>query len=242
MISVATTETPETMKELINRIWDKYKERYKNPMRIPRIYSVVINCSLGESGEPLERARKILEELTDRKLMLLRAKKTIRPFGIHKNQAIGWKVTLRGEQAYAFLRRVLKVYDNTLWSNAIDNNGNFSFGIDEHIKIPGVKYDPKLGTIGFDVCVSMERPGYRVKRRRLRRSKIPSRHRLTKEDTKIFLEMMNIKIKEGKKAVEEFGLGFGVGIRRESIGEKEQPKVKTKGKKAGKSKKKGKKK
>jgi len=193
----------ETMQEVIKKLMEKYPDRYHNPMLVPRIHSVVINCSVGQSGDPLEKAGTILKQLTGHKPKLIRAKKTIKPFGIHKRQPMGWKITLRGEEAYQFLKRVLAVYEYTVWEGSIDNNGNFSFGIDEHIKIPGVKYQPELGTIGFDVNVTMERPGYRVKRRRLRQTKIPRRHRLTKEDTILFLKEMGVKIAKGKKP-EEF--------------------------------------
>ena len=191
-----------TMEEVMKRLMEKYPERYHNPMLVPRIHSVVINCSVGQSGEPLEKASKILQQITNRKPKLLKAKKTIKPFGIHKKQPIGWKITLRGKDAYEFLKRVLAVYEYTVWEDSIDEHGNFSFGIDEHIKIPGVRYQPELGTIGFDVNVTMERPGYRVKRRRLRPAKIPSKHRLTREDTILFLKEMGIKISKGRKPSE----------------------------------------
>ncbi len=191
-----------SMQEVIQRLLKKYPDKYHNPMLVPRIHSVVINCSVGQSGEPLEKAKKILESLTERKPLLLRAKKTIKPFGIHKKQPIGWKVTLRGEEAFEFLKRVLAVYEYTVWEASIDEYGNFSFGIDEHIKIPGVRYDPELGTIGFDICVTMERAGYRVKRRRLRQTRIPRKHMLTKEDTILFLQEMGIKVAKGRKPKE----------------------------------------
>jgi len=200
--SQVTVKLEETMQNVIEKLLKDHPDRYPNLTIVPRIHSVVINCSVGQSGDPLEKARIILEELTGRKPLLLRAKKTIKPFGIHKKQAIGWKITLRGETAYQFLKRVLAVYEYTVWEDSIDPNGNFSFGIDEHIKIPGVKYKPELGTIGFDVNVAMERMGYRVKRRRLRPAKIPTRHRLTKEDTILFLKAMGVKVAKGKKPAE----------------------------------------
>lgn len=189
----------EPLSKLIpKRLMEKYPERYTNPMLVPRIHAVVINCSVGQAGEPLEKARKILEDLTKRKPMLIRAKKTIKPFGIHKKMPMGWKITLRGEEAYQFLKRAFAAIDNMISELSIDEEGNFSFGIDEHIKIPGTKYDPELGTIGFDVNVSMERPGYRIKRRRLRRTKVPRRHRLTREDTILFLKELGIEVVKGR--------------------------------------------
>mgnify|MGYP000350735070 CR=1 FL=1 len=192
----------ETMQQVLENLLQKYPDKYTNPMLVPKIHSVVINCSVGQSGDPLEKAKKILQQLTGKQPKLLRAKKTIKPFGIHKKQPIGWKVTLRGEDAYQFLKRVLAVYEYTVWEDSIDELGNFSLGIDEHIKIPGVRYDPELGTIGFDVCVTMERAGYRVKRRRLRPSKIPKKHLLSREDTILFLKEMGIKVAKGRKPKE----------------------------------------
>ena len=191
-------------KELLENLRKKYPERYTNPMLVPRIHAVVINCSVGQPGDPLEKARKILESLTNREPKLVRAKKTIRPFGIHKRMPMGWKITLRGEEAFEFLKKAFIAADNVISEQSIDEEGNFAFGITEHIRIPGTKYDPELGTIGFDVIVAMERPGYRVKRRRLRRAKIPRRHRLTKEDTKLFLQEMGIEVIKGRVEKEFF--------------------------------------
>jgi len=193
-----------TYKDLLKRISEKYKDRYPNPMLVPKIHAVTINCSVGQPGDPLERARKILEDLFGKKPLLIRAKKTIKPFGIHKRMPMGWKITLRGEEAFRFLKKAFTVLDNVISEQSIDDEGNFAFGIAEHIRIPGTKYIPELGTIGFDVIVSMERAGYRVKRRRLRRRKIPKKHRLNKEDTKIFLQEMGIEIVKGPIEKEVF--------------------------------------
>jgi large subunit ribosomal protein L5 len=117
---------------------------------------------------------------------------------------MGWKITLRGEPAFEFLKKTFMAIDNTISDLSIDEEGNFAFGIDEHIKIPGTRYVPELGTIGFDVIVAMERAGYRVKRRRLRRGKIPKKHRLTKEDTILFLREMGIEVVKGRIIKEYF--------------------------------------
>ena len=62
------------------------------------------------------------------------------------------------------------------------NENGFSFGISEYINIPEVKYDPKIGIIGLNVSVTLKRPGFRVKKRKLSPSKISKSHRITKED------------------------------------------------------------
>ena len=154
----------------------------------PRIEKVVVNVCVGKSGEPLERAIKILEELTGQKPCKLKAKKTIRGFGIRKGETIACKVTLRGEKAIEFLKKAFQAVGNKIKAESFDEYGNFSFGIREHIEIPGVKYVPELGIIGMDVCVSMERPGYRVKRKRRAKSSIGKRHLLTREEAMLFVE------------------------------------------------------
>jgi large subunit ribosomal protein L5 len=159
-----------------------------HPMRKPRITKVTVNMGVGRSGELLERARTVLENLTDQTPINLIAKQTIRDFGIRKNEPIACKVTLRGEKARIFLEKAITAVDNQLVLGSWDKFGNFSFGIKEHIDIPGTQYDPDLGIFGMDVCVSFERPGYRISRRRRNRRSTPSRHRLTKEETQIFME------------------------------------------------------
>lgn len=167
----------------------------ENPMRKPRIEKVVINFGVGASGEKLVKATTVLESLTGQKPVQNKSKKTIRDWGIRKGEPISCKVTLRGEKAYDFLRRILEVVEMRLEYRSIDKMGNFAFGIKEHIEIPGVRYDPQLGIFGMDVCVTIERPGYRVKRRRNMSKRIPRSHKITKEETIIFME-------------EEFGLSF----------------------------------
>jgi large subunit ribosomal protein L5 len=168
---------------------DEILERWEDtPMLKPRIEKVVVNISVGKSGEPLQKAAKVLEDLTDQTPCKRKAKQTIREFGIRKGEPIACVVTLRKKKARAFLQKVLPVADNKLTSTCFDRHGNFSFGIKEHIEIPGVKYKPEIGIFGMDVCVSLNRPGFRVKKRRKERSKIGSQHLLTPEEAMIFVK------------------------------------------------------
>ena len=159
-----------------------------HPMRRVFIGKVVVNMAVGESGERLAKAAKLLEELTGQKPSLRRAKRTIKEFGIKRGENIACIVTLRGQKAYEFLKRALEAVNYTIKESSIDKHGNFAFGISEHILLPGVKYDPEVGIFGFDVIVALERPGYRVARRRRKRSKIHPRHRVTPEEAKRFIE------------------------------------------------------
>jgi large subunit ribosomal protein L5 len=135
-----------------------------NPMQKPRIEKVTINIAIGESGERLQKAISVLEQLTGQKPCQRKAKKSIRDWGVRKNDPIACITTLRGEKATDFLKKAFYAVSKVS-SSAFDVNGNFSFGIKEHIEMPGVKYDPKLGIFGMDVCVTMEKPGYHVKKR-----------------------------------------------------------------------------
>ena len=192
-----------TLEAVIKALLKKHKNKYPNPNLVPKLEKITINYSGGPDQTKLERARKILEDIFGRKAALVRAKKTIHTWGIRRGRSHGWKITFRGEEAYQWLKRLLKVVDYTVYENQIDPYGNFSFGVREHIDIPGVKYIPELGTIGFDVTVTFYRNGYRVSRRRLRKSKIPLRHRLTREDTILFLKEMGVTVKPGTKPKEE---------------------------------------
>ena len=160
----------------------------KKPMLKPRIEKVVVNISVGQSGEPLQKATRVLEELTGQTPCKRKAKQTIREFGIRKGEPIACVVTLRKKRGRDFLQKVLPVVDNKLTSSCFDRQGNFSFGIKEHIEIPGVKYKPEIGIFGMDVSVSLNRPGSRVKKRRRGRSKIGPRHALTSEEAMIFVK------------------------------------------------------
>ena len=154
----------------------------------PRIEKVTVNISVGKSGEPLEKAVTILKQLTDQQPCKRKAKKTIRDFGIRKGEPIACLVTLRGEKARDFLKKTLRVIDNKLSKDSFDRYGNFSFGIKEHIEIPGTKYIPELGIYGMDVSVALGRLGYRVKRRRRAKSKVGSGHLLTAEEAMLFIK------------------------------------------------------
>jgi large subunit ribosomal protein L5 len=164
------------------RKWDK------NSMLKPRIEKVTVNMSVGKSGQPLEQAVKILQKLTEQQPSKRRAKKTIRDFGIRKGEAIACIVTLRKEKAEEFLRKAFQAIENKLSKYGFDRQGNFSFGIKEHIDIPGTKYVPELGIHGMDISVALGRPGYRVKRRHRAKSRVGIDHLLTADEAILFIK------------------------------------------------------
>ncbi|TFG33266.1 50S ribosomal protein L5 [Candidatus Thorarchaeota archaeon] len=157
------------------------------PMREPFIAKVVVDICTG-GGDDLNRATTILEQLTGQTPVQSKARQTVRDFGIRRNEPIAVRVTLRNKIAEDFLKRTMKAKDDVLLLKNWDDDGNFAFGIAEHINIPNVKYDPQLGVQGMNITVCVERPGYRVKRRRRRKAKVPYRHRLTPEESMVFVK------------------------------------------------------
>lgn len=169
--------------------------KHENVMRRIRIGKVVINIGVGKSGEPIERASKVLEEIAGQKPSSRIAKDTIRDFGIHKGEPIAVMVTLRKERAIEVLKKLLVAKNNTIKASSFDDFGNISFGIREHIDIPGIKYKPEIGIFGMDVSITLERPGYRVSRRSKMPSKIGKKHRITKEEAMEFLRnTLNVEV------------------------------------------------
>ncbi len=159
----------------------------ENPHRAVRVLKLVVNTGVGESGEALTKAEKVLQMVTGQKPVATRAKSTNRDFGIREGQAIGAKVTLRGPTAVEFLGRAFDARDKQLDGESIDRNGNFSFGIADYTDFSGMKYDPAIGIHGMDIAVEIGRAGYRVRHRRLQPRPVPRRLRSTSEETRELL-------------------------------------------------------
>jgi large subunit ribosomal protein L5 len=163
------------------------KKESNGEMKKIDIEKIVINIGVGKSGDPFERAKMALEELTGQKPSPRGAKKSVRDFGIHKGEPIGAMVTLRKQNARDFLKRIFLAKANSFKKSSIDNNGNLSIGIKEHIDIPGIKYNPDIGIFGMDVCISLKRPGYRISKKR-NPDKIGKNHKITKEESVDFFQ------------------------------------------------------
>jgi len=180
-------EEAEVEEEPEEKRW-RIEEPIPSSIRAIKIGKVVINITAGKSGEPLDRAITILENLTGQRPCTRRAKQTIRTFSIRKNEPIACMVTLRGPRAEAILNKTFAAIGKRISPRSFDRNGNFAFGIKEHIDIPGQRYDPKLGIIGMDVMATVERRGYRVARRRRAKSKVAMSHRVKREEAIEFIK------------------------------------------------------
>ncbi len=167
----------------------------KNPMRRIEVEKVVVNIGVGEGGEKLVKAQKVLELVTKRKSVQTISKTTNRDLGIRKGMPIGAKVTLRAKEALEFLKVALDVKDNRLQLWSFDKEGNFSFGIPDYTDLPGQKYSPEIGIFGMDVCVTLRRPGARVAKRLRERTRIPTSHRISQEEAMKFVsDKFNVEV------------------------------------------------
>jgi len=155
-------------------------QREDTKMREILIDKLIVNCSVGESGDKLTKAARVVETLTGQKPVFSKARYTVRSFSIRRNEKIACHTTVRGEKAYEIIERGLKVKEYELKKRNFSQTGNFGFGINEHIDL-GIKYDPSSGIFGMDFYVVLKRPGARVARRRARTGRVGSAHKISKE-------------------------------------------------------------
>ena len=158
-----------------------------NQMKNIRIEKVTLNIGAGKDQTKLEKGLVLLNTVTNSTPIKTITNKRIQEWGLRPGLPIGCKLTLRKDKAIKMLPRLLEAVDNKLREKQFDNNGNIAFGIHEYIEVPGVKYDPKIGIMGFEVCVTLERPGYRIKRRKFMARRIPTRHRISKQEAIDFM-------------------------------------------------------
>lgn len=150
-------------------------------MRQIRVEKLVIQCCVGGEGDQLTKVSKVLTQLTDQQPAYGKSRLTVRGFGIRRGQNISAKVTVRGDKAIDIIERALRVKSYELPESCFSENGNFGFGITEHIDL-GIKYDPAIGIFGMDFFIVLGRPGNRVAKRKHSQTRVGATHRLTKQD------------------------------------------------------------
>ena len=153
-----------------------------NPMKSIKIEKITLNIGSGTNVAKLEKGMKLIQNLTGKPPVKTFTNKRIPTWGLRPGLPIGCKLTLRKSPAREILSRLLQAKENKLNANQFDNLGNLAFGIHEYIDVPGSKYDPSIGIMGFEVCVTLERAGFRVKRRMAKSSKISKKHAISKPE------------------------------------------------------------
>lgn len=157
-------------------------------MRKLKIDKITINIGTGSDQNSLEKATKLIKMITGKAPVKTFSKRRIPTWSIRPGLPIGCKLTIRKDEANKFLKKLLAARENKLSNKQFDNKGNLSFGIPEYIEIPGISYDPVIGIMGLEVCVTIERPGYRIKKRKISKRKIPTKHEVTKQESIEFIK------------------------------------------------------
>ena len=151
-------------------------------MRDLRVEKVVVNIGVGEAGERLAKAEKVLEMVTKQKPVETLSKTVNRDLGIREGMPLGCKVTLRGDAAIDFVKQALTIREMRVPEYSFDKEGNMSFGISDYTDFEGMKYDPEIGIFGMDISVVLRRPGNRITQRALLKRRIPKSHRVDRDE------------------------------------------------------------
>ena len=156
----------------MNRLEEKYrnevvpslteKHGYKTPMLVPKIEKVVVNIGVGDAvvnSKMLEAALADLEKITGQKPIETKAKKSIASFKVREGHKIGCKVTLRGDNMYEFLDKLIsialpRVRDfRGVSPKSFDGRGNYTLGIKEQLIFPEINFDEVVKVRGMDIVI-----------------------------------------------------------------------------------------
>ena len=157
-------------------------------MRDLHVEKVVVNIGVGEAGERLVKAEKVLEMVTGQKPVETISKTVNRDLGIRQGMPLGCKVTLRGDVAEDFVKKALVIREMRVPEYSFDKEGNMSFGISDYTDFEGMKYDPEIGIFGMDISVVLRRPGNRITQRALLRRRVPKSHRVCRDEAIQFMK------------------------------------------------------
>ncbi|NUN11334.1 50S ribosomal protein L5 [Candidatus Micrarchaeota archaeon] len=153
-----------------------------------KLEKVTLNIGVGEGGQALENARQLLENVSGGKPIVTKAKARIPSFKLKKGDPVGVKVTIRGAKSREIITKGLQANENKLSSKSFDDYGNCAFGVKEYIDYPGIKYDPKIGMIGFDICITLKKPGSRIAKRKIASRKLPKKQRVSRVEAQDFMK------------------------------------------------------
>ncbi len=144
--------------EIKKNLMEKFN--YTSPMQVPKLDKIVINIGVGEGSHDskfIEAAAADLEAITGQKPVITKAKKSIAGFKLREGQSIGTKVTLRGENMYNFMEKLIRVAlprvrdFRGISPKAFDGFGNYTLGIKEQLIFPEIEYDKVLKIRGMDI-------------------------------------------------------------------------------------------
>src|SRR3989344_4968859 len=171
-----------------------------HPMRKLSVEKINLNIGTGGPGDKMEKAKKLLKIITGSTAVETRTKLRIPTWGVRPGLSLGVRTTLRGKNALETLKRLLMGAGNKIRASSFDNAGNVAFGVKECLEIPGVKYDPEIGIMGLEVAVTLQRPGFRIRRRALRQHRIPLRHQIPHDEAISFMkDNFKVVVTEEKK-------------------------------------------
>ena len=159
-----STITPRLRTRYNEEIRAQLKETLEldNIMLVPKIEKIVLNMGVGDAvgqAKLLEGALSDMEIIAGQKPVITRAKKSLASFKLREDQAIGCKVTLRGDRMYEFLDRLIslaipRIRDfRGLPPKSFDGNGNYTFGVTEQLMFPEIDYDKVDTTRGMDITI-----------------------------------------------------------------------------------------
>ena len=161
---MTTTITPRLRTRYNDEIRAQLKDtlELENIMLVPKIEKIVLNMGVGDAvgqAKLLEGALSDMETIAGQKPVITRAKKSLASFKLREGQAIGCKVTLRGDRMYEFLDRLIslaipRIRDfRGLPPKSFDGNGNYTFGVTEQLMFPEIDYDRVDTTRGMDITI-----------------------------------------------------------------------------------------
>jgi len=161
---VSTVTRPRLKERYDSELQAQLKEGLglNNVMEVPRLVKIVVNCGVGKAAGQaslIEGAQRDLEMICGQKPLVTRAKKSIAGFKLREGQAIGVKVTMRGDRAWEFLDRLISVSIprirdfRGLPSKSFDGRGNYTFGVSEQLISPELDYDKIDTPRGMDITI-----------------------------------------------------------------------------------------